>query len=49
MDGFEPVGMAMIIESIVIVLIGWSNVIGTQYLLPTNKVNSLLYQQLWEQ
>ena len=38
--GFGPVGMAMIIESIVIVLIGWSNVIGTQYLLPTNKVNS---------
>ena len=38
--GFGPVGLALMIESIVIVLIGWSNVVGTQYLLPTNKVRS---------
>lgn len=38
--GFDPVGLALMIESIVIVLIGWSNVVGTQYLLPTNKVKS---------
>ena len=38
--GFGPVGLALMIESIVIVLIGWSNVVGTQYLLPTNKVKS---------
>lgn len=35
--GFAPVGMAMMIEAIVILFIGWSNVIGLQYLLPTNK------------
>lgn len=34
--GYAPVGTAMFIESIVIILIGWSNVIGIQYLLPTN-------------
>ena len=38
--GFGPVGLALMIESIVIILIGWSNVVGTQYLLPTNKVRS---------
>lgn len=38
--GFTPVGTAIMIESIVIVLIGWSNVIGVQYLLPTNKVSA---------
>ena len=26
------------IESVVIIIIGWSNVIGTQYLLPVNRV-----------
>lgn len=36
--GYEPVGQAMMIEAIVIILIGWSNVIGTQYLLPVNRV-----------
>lgn len=35
---YAPVGPAMLIESIVILMIGWSNVIGTQYLLPINKV-----------
>lgn len=36
--GYGPVGPAMMIEAIVILMIGWSNVIGTQYLLPINKV-----------
>lgn len=35
---FKPVGMAVCLEAVVIVLIGWSNVIGQQYLLPTNKI-----------
>lgn len=34
---FNSVIPIMIIESVVIVLIAWSNVIGTQYLLPTNQ------------
>lgn len=36
--GYGPVGEAMLIESVVIIIIGWSNVIGTQYLLPVNRV-----------
>lgn len=36
--GFAPVGTAMMIESIVIVLIAWSNTIGDQYLVPTNQI-----------
>lgn len=36
--GYDPVGRAIMIESIIIVIIGWSNVIGVQYLLPTNRV-----------
>ena len=36
--GFEPVGPAIMIESAVIVIIGWSNAIGIQYLLPTDRV-----------
>lgn len=32
--GYEPVGLAMFSESIVILFIGWSNVMGIQYLLP---------------
>ena len=32
--GYEPVGSAMMIESIVILMIAWSNVLGVQYLLP---------------
>ena len=35
---YAPVGPAMQIESIIILMIGWSNVIGTQYLLPVNRV-----------
>lgn len=38
--GFGPVGLAMLIESVVILLIAWSNTVGTQYLLPTNKVKA---------
>ena len=37
-QAYAPVGPAMFIESIVILMIGWSNVIGTQYLLPVNRV-----------
>lgn len=37
-SGYEPVGKAMMIESIVILMIGWSNALGVQYLLPLNKV-----------
>ena len=32
--GYEPVGLAMMIESIVILVIAWSNALGVQYLLP---------------
>ncbi|KRL87470.1 flippase [Ligilactobacillus apodemi] len=38
--GFGPVGPAMLIESVVILLIAWSNTVGAQYLLPTNKVKA---------
>ena len=31
--GYNPVGPAMMIESIVILMIAWSNVLGVQYLL----------------
>lgn len=37
-NGYAPVGQAMFIETIVILMIGWSNVIGMQYLLPLKKV-----------
>ncbi|KRL05747.1 polysaccharide biosynthesis C-terminal domain-containing protein [Liquorilactobacillus oeni] len=37
---FQPVGNAMMLESAIILLIGWSNVIGQQYLLPTNQIKS---------
>ena len=36
-DGFEKVSILMIITSPIILLIGMSNVIGRQYLLPTNQ------------
>lgn len=36
--GYDPVGVAMMIESIVILMIAWSNAIGVQYLLPLNRV-----------
>ena len=35
-SGYYPVGPAMMIESIVILIIAWSNVLGVQYLLPTH-------------
>ncbi|KRL90888.1 flippase [Lactobacillus kalixensis] len=35
--GYGPVGPAMMIESIVILMIAWSNAIGVQYLLPLGK------------
>ena len=34
---FAPVGPVMIIESIVIILVAWSNAIGIQYLLPMKR------------
>lgn len=37
-EGFAPVGPAIMIESAVIIIIGWSNAIGIQYLLPTDRV-----------
>lgn len=37
-QGFAPVGPAMMIESIVIVMISWSNTIGRQYLVPTDRM-----------
>ena len=36
-SGYGPVGPAMMIESIVILIIAWSNVLGVQYLLPIHK------------
>lgn len=38
--GFGPVGKAMLIEAVVILFIAWSNTVGAQYLLPTNKVKA---------
>lgn len=35
--GYGPVGPAMMIESIVILIIAWSNVLGVQYLLPIHR------------
>ncbi len=35
--GYGPVGPAMMIECIVILIIAWSNVLGVQYLLPIHK------------
>ena len=35
---FKPVGLAVCIEAVIILLIGWSNVLGLQYLLPTNQI-----------
>lgn len=39
-DKFTSVIPVMMIEAIVIVLIAWTNVIGTQYLLPTKQISS---------
>ena len=38
--GFSPVSDLLIIESIVIVLVGISNAVGVQYLLPTNQLKT---------
>lgn len=38
--GYSQVGTAMTIEAIVIVLISWSGTVGTQFLLPINKVKA---------
>lgn len=35
--GYEPVGPAMMIESIIVLMIAWSSAIGAQYLIPRNK------------
>ena len=35
--GFEPVGILIMIEAVVIVFDGWGNAIGDQYLLPMKK------------
>ena len=37
--GYEMVGLVLPIESIIIILLGWSNTLGTQYLVPTNRVD----------
>lgn len=34
---FAPVGPIMMLESIIIILVGWSNTVGIQYLLPMKK------------
>lgn len=36
-NGYQPVGQAMMIESIIILMIAWSGSIGVQYLLPLNQ------------
>lgn len=36
--GYEPVGPAMMIESIVVLMIAWSNALGVQYLVPINHI-----------
>lgn len=44
---FIEVTPLMMIESIVILLIAWSNVIGTQYLLPTKQVKLYTNSVVW--
>lgn len=36
---FAPVGPVMMLESIIIIFVGWSNAIGIQYLLPMNRTS----------
>lgn len=36
---FAPVGSVMMLESIIIIFVGWSNAIGIQYLLPMNRTS----------
>lgn len=40
-SGFSKSGSIMMIESPIIILIGWSNVIGIQYMIPLGKVNEI--------
>jgi len=44
---FNSVTSLMIIESAVILLIAWSNAIGTQYLLPTNQTKAYTKSVVW--
>lgn len=37
-DGYEQVGSAMFVESIVIIVIAWAGVTGNQFLVPTNQI-----------
>ncbi|WP_308557606.1 flippase [uncultured Lactobacillus sp.] len=41
--GYEPVGPAMMIESIVILMIAWSNALGVQYLVPINRIKDFTF------
>lgn len=36
-SGFEPVGRAMFIEAFAVIFMGWSSIIGNQYLIPTRQ------------
>lgn len=45
--GFEPVGGAMFIEAFAIVFMGWSSIVGNQYLIPTNQINSYTHSVLF--
>lgn len=38
--GYYPVGTAMTIEAVVIIMISWSGTIGTQFLLPINRIKA---------
>lgn len=38
-SGFKEVGLALLIEPIIIIFLGYSNTLGAQYLVPTNRVN----------
>lgn len=39
-NGFNPVGEAMFIESFAIIFMGWSSIMGNQFLIPAKQVNS---------
>ena len=38
-SGFKPVGNAMFIEAFAIIFMGWSSIVGNQYLIPTRQTN----------
>lgn len=50
-SGFEIVGVAMLIESPIVILIAWNNTTGNQYLVPTGKnkefTRSVIYGALF--